>query len=108
MRHLTSLVDTSTAEIERIFAISAELKQKLQQGIREPVLPGRVLALLFEKPSLRTRSSFEAGIVHLGGSSLYLGVDTGWQKRESNADFAKVLSQYVDVIVARTFRHETV
>ena len=64
--------------------------------------------LLFEKPSLRTRVSFEAGMTHLGGNALFLGADGGWQTRESNADFARVVSQYADIIVARTFQHQTI
>ena len=66
------------------------------------------MALLFEKPSLRTRVSFEAGMIHLGGSSLFLGDDVGLRRRESIADFGRVLSQYVDVIVVRAFQHQTV
>ena len=65
------------------------------------------MALLFEKPSLRTRVSFEAGMIHLGGSSLFLGDDVGFGARESMADFGRVLSQYVDVIVVRAFQHKT-
>ena len=109
MRHLISLADLTGAEIERIFAISEDLKTKHAQGLREPLLPGRVMALLFEKPSLRTRVSFEAGMAHLGGSSLFLGEDVGWnQGRESIADFGRVLSEYADVIVMRTKSHQTV
>jgi ornithine carbamoyltransferase len=67
-----------------------------------------VLALLFEKQSLRTRVSFEAGIVHLGGGSLMLGDDAGFGKRESIADFARVLSEMVDVVVIRSKKHSTV
>ena len=59
------------------------------------------MALLFEKPSLRTRVSFEASMIHLGGSSLFLGRDVGFGSRESIADFGRVLSEYVDVIVLR-------
>ena len=66
------------------------------------------MALLFEKPSLRTRVSFEAGMTHLGGRSLMLGDDVGFGKRESIADFARVLSEMVDVIVVRAKRHDTV
>ena len=58
MRHLFTLHDLTAGEIERIFSITEDLKSKLDQGIREPILPGRVMALLFEKPSLRTRVSF--------------------------------------------------
>jgi ornithine carbamoyltransferase len=106
MRNLISLADLSRAEIERVFAISEDLKSKHAQGLREALLPGRVMALLFEKPSLRTRVSFEAGITHLGGSSLFLGEEVGWGSRESIADFARVLSTYVDAIVVRAKSHQ--
>lgn len=108
MRHVITLLELTTAEIERIFAISQELKTKLQQGVRQPLLAGRVAGLLFEKPSLRTRVSFETGLAHLGGSSLFLGADVGWGERESIADFTQVLSQYVDVIVCRAKTHRRV
>ncbi len=87
MRHLLTLTDVSAAEVQRIFSITEDLKTKYAQGLREPLLPGRVLALLFEKQSLRTRVSFEAGMANLGGSSLMLGDDAGFGKRESMADF---------------------
>jgi len=108
MRHLITLADLKQGEIERIFAITEDLKTKYQNGLREPLLPGRVMALLFEKPSLRTRVSFEAGIINLGGHSLFLGDDVGWGSRESMADFGRVLSEYVDVVVVRTKSHEKV
>jgi ornithine carbamoyltransferase len=108
MRHVITLLEMTAAEIERVFAISQELKTKLQQGVREPLLAGRVAGLLFEKPSLRTRVSFETGMAHLGGSSLFLGADVGWGERESIADFTQVLSQYVDVIVCRAKTHRRV
>jgi ornithine carbamoyltransferase len=108
MRHLISLFDLSAAEIERIFAITTDLKSKYAQGLREPLLPGRVVALIFEKPSLRTRVSFEAGISHLGGNCLFLGDDSGFGSREAMPDFARVLSQFVDAIVIRAKKHETV
>jgi ornithine carbamoyltransferase len=108
MRHLITLADVSAVEIQRIFSITEDLKTKFGQGLREALLPGRVLALLFEKQSLRTRVSFEAGMAHLGGSSLMLGEDAGFGKRESVADFARVLSEMVDVIVVRAKRHATV
>jgi ornithine carbamoyltransferase len=108
MRHLITLTDVTTAEIETIFAISQDLKTKLVDGVREPLLPGRMMALLFEKPSLRTRVSFESGMTHLGGGSLVLGDDAGFGKRESIADFTRVLSEMVDVIVVRSKKHQTV
>ena len=108
MRHLLTLLELSSEEIERVFAISKELKDKLQQGIRQPILPGRVMAMLFEKPSLRTRVSFETAMAHLGGTTLFLGAEVGWGKRETAADFSQVLSQYVDVVVCRANSHTRV
>src|SRR5688572_5928143 len=108
MRHLLTLSDVSAAEISRIFSITEDLKSKFAHGLREPLLPGRVLALLFEKQSLRTRVSFESGITHLGGGSVMLGEDVGFGKRESVADFARVLTEMVDVLVVRAKRHATV
>jgi ornithine carbamoyltransferase len=105
MRHLLTLADLTTAEIERIFSITEDLKSKYEKGLREPLLPGRVLTLLFEKPSLRTRVSFEAAMVHLGGNSMFLGQDTGFGRRESTADFGRTLGEYADVIVVRANRH---
>lgn len=105
MRHLLTLLELSPDEIRRIFALTKELKDKFQEGFREPVLPGRVQALLFEKPSLRTRVSFESAMAHLGGTTLFLGADVGWGKRESAYDFSQVLSQYVDVVVCRANDH---
>ncbi|QGJ69462.1 Ornithine carbamoyltransferase [Planctomycetales bacterium 10988] len=107
MRHVLTLADLRPAELEHIFAISEDLKTKFQNGLREPLLPGRVLALLFEKPSLRTRVSFESAMSHLGGRVIFLGQESGFGKRESMEDFSRVLSQYVDCVVARTFSHDT-
>jgi ornithine carbamoyltransferase len=108
MRNLITLADLSRSEIDHIFSITEDLKTKYLKGLREPLLPGRVMALLFEKQSLRTRVSLEAGMAHLGGNTLFLGSDVGFGRRESMADFGRVLSQYVDVIVVRAYRHETV
>ncbi len=107
MRNLLTIADLKSAEIDRIFAITQDLKAKHTQGLREALLPGRVMALLFEKPSLRTRVSFEAGMIHLGGNCVFLNEDAGFGSRESVADFGRVLSQYVDVIVVRAFHHRT-
>lgn len=108
MRHLLTLTDLSTSEMEAILAIAQDLKAKFSSGVREALFPGRVMALVFQKPSLRTRVSFEAGMAHLGGSSLFLGSDAGFGQRESIEDFGKVLSQYVDLIVVRAFGHHDV
>lgn len=107
-RHLITLAGLTAAEIERIFSISEDLKAKFLEGLREPLLPGRVMAMIFEKPSLRTRVSFESAMIHLGGSALFLGDDVGFGRRESMADFGRVLSEYVDVVVVRAREHATV
>lgn len=104
-RHLLTLLDLSSQEIQELLDLATSLKQQYQAGVREPLFRGHVLGLLFSKPSLRTRVSFEAAMSHLGGTSLYLGQDVGWGKREPVNDFGRVLSQYTDVIVCRTFAH---
>jgi ornithine carbamoyltransferase len=109
MRHVIVPEDLSAHEVEAVFAVAADLQEKYEQGRRDALLPGRVLALVFEKQSLRTRVSFQAAMVHLGGSSLFLGEDTGFaSSRESIADFGRVLSEYVDVIVCRSRAHDTI
>jgi len=108
MQHFLAMTDLTPAEIERIFSISEDLKAKNQEGLREALLPGRVMAMLFEKKSLRTRVSLEVAMAHLGGTAMFLGDEVGFGSRESLADFARVLSEYVDVIVVRAKRHETV
>lgn len=108
MRHLTTLFDVTSAELSEILQIAHHLKRLWNAGKRPPLLSGRVLALLFEKPSLRTRVSFEAGITHLGGSAMFLGQEVGWQKREKTSDFIQVLGQYTDFIVCRTFSHDSI
>jgi ornithine carbamoyltransferase len=108
MRHLLAISDLTAAEIDRVFSITDDLKTKFTKGLREPLLPGRVMAMLFEKPSLRTRVSFETAMIHLGGSALFLGDEAGFGRRESLSDFARVLSEYVDVVVVRAKRHDMV
>ncbi len=106
MKHLLSLFDLTVEDLQRILATASHLKDRLHKGDRPPVLERRVLALLFEKPSLRTRVSFETGMAQLGGSSLFLGEDVGWGKRESPSDFTNVLGQFVDAVVCRTKKHD--
>lgn len=108
MQHLETLFDITPPDLHRIIATSAELKRRLAKGDRPPILQRQILALLFEKPSLRTRVSFEAGMAQLGGTSMFLGEDVGWGKRESFADFSRVLGQYVDAVVVRAKSHESV
>lgn len=108
MRHLLTLSELDSDEIERIFVITEDLKTKFEKGLREPLLPGRVMALIFEKQSLRTRVSFEASMTHLGGGAMFLGEDVGFGKRESMSDFGRVLGELVDVVVVRAKKHQTV
>lgn len=108
MRHVTSLFDLTDEEVQAVLDRSIQLKKDFKAGKRESLLPGYVIGLLFEKPSLRTRVSFETGVRHLGGGSLFLGDDVGWGKRESPEDFSKVLSRFVDAIVCRSNSHEMV
>jgi ornithine carbamoyltransferase len=108
-RHFVDLWELSPDDACRLIAHSLELKRDDQQGKRPARLSGRTLGLLFEKPSLRTRVSFEAAISRLGGDAIFLrGEDVGLGIRESVADFARVLSQYVDAFAVRTFAHSTV
>jgi ornithine carbamoyltransferase len=103
-KDLLSIADLSPADIEKIIARALKMKRR-----RAPQsLSGKTLVLLFEKPSLRTRVSFEVAIHQLGGNCLYLSPDeVGLGKREPVADVARVLSRYVQGIIARTFSHET-
>lgn len=106
-RHLTSLDDLTSDDLQEILRTAADLKQKYNAGDRPALYPGRVLAQLFEKPSLRTRNSFEAAIVNLGGSGIFLTMaEAGLDGRESLSDVATVLSSYSDVITMRTFSQE--
>ena len=109
MKHLLSIADLSKEEIGEIFKKTQELKTDWKKGVVSPILAGKSLALLFQKPSLRTRVSFEVGMRQLGGQALYLSPDeVQLGKREAVKDAAKVLSRYVDIIMARVFSHETV
>jgi len=109
-RDFLSIADLSVAEVERVFARSAELKAEFLR-VRthaEPPLRGRTLAMLFQKPSLRTRITFEAGMFQLGGQAIYLTNDVVLGARESVRDVARNLDRFVDAIVARTGPHEVV
>jgi ornithine carbamoyltransferase len=109
MQHLTSLYDITPADVEEILTISAKLKARLAKGDRPPILQGHTLALIFEKPSLRTRISFEAAMMQLGGGSIFMSsADAGLHGRESLADVARVLGSYTDAIVMRTFSQKLI
>lgn len=105
-RDLISLADLAPSQIEALILQAVALKAELQHGGNEPVLAGKVLAMVFQKPSLRTRVSFEMAMHQLGGDAMYLSPDeVGLGKRESVADVARVLSRYVDAIMVRVFAH---
>jgi ornithine carbamoyltransferase len=99
----------SKEEIHTLLTFAAELKEKQHRGIAHPLLRGKTLGLLFQKPSTRTRVSFEAGMNQLGGHALVLPMaDIQLSRGESVADTARVLSRYLDGIVIRTYDHATV
>jgi ornithine carbamoyltransferase len=108
MKHLRSLFDLAVNEFHEVLALAVELKQKLAAGDRTELLKNRTLALIFEKASLRTRVSFEAGMIQLGGAALYLTNDVGWRERESISDFVRVLAEYCDFLVCRAISHSTI
>ncbi len=104
-----SIADLSRERILKLFTLAADLKQRWKAGRRPAPLAGRSLALIFEKQSLRTRVTFEVGIVQLGGRAVYLsGHEIGLGTRESVPDVARNLSRWVDGIAARVYSHATV
>lgn len=106
MRNLISLADCTAAEIMELLDLAARLKAEQKAGKPHRLLEGRTLAMIFEKPSLRTRVTFEAGMVQLGGHAIL--IETRLGERESAPDVARNLARWVDAIAARTFRHEDV
>ena len=109
MKDLLSVGDLSRERLFRLFTLAADLKQRWKAGRRAAPLAGRSLALIFEKPSLRTRVTFEVGIVQLGGRAVYLsGNEIGLGTRETVPDVARNLSRWVDGIAASVFAHATV
>ncbi|MCK7605582.1 ornithine carbamoyltransferase [Geobacillus stearothermophilus] len=108
-RDFLTLLDFSTEEILDLLALAADLKAKQKAGVSYTPLSGKTMAMIFEKPSTRTRVSFEVGMIQLGGQAMYLnGNDLQLGRGETIADTARVLSQYVDVIMIRTFAHQKV
>jgi ornithine carbamoyltransferase len=108
-RDLISIADLSREQIESIFSLARRLKADRREGLPHPYLAGKTLAMIFEKPSLRTRVTFEVGMMQLGGSVVYLAPpDIGLGTRETVPDVAQNLSRWVDLIMARTFTHNTV
>ncbi len=105
-RDFVSLADYTAEELWRWLRLARDLKAEWQAGGNRPLLKGKTLGMIFQKPSLRTRVSFEMGMRHLGGDALYLSpTEIGLGGRESVADIARVLSRYVDGIMARVFAH---
>jgi len=106
MKHLITIADLSAEEVWQILNLAKELKEEWRKGGNKPILKGKTLGMVFQKPSLRTRVSFEMGMIHLGGQALYLSPDEiKLGVRESVPDVARVLSRYVDGIMARVFAH---
>jgi len=104
MNHFLELASWSTSDLWHILQLATHLKLEWQSGGNRPVLKGKILGMVFQKPSLRTRVSFDVAMKHLGGDAIMLGPqEIGLGKRESIADVARVLSGYVQGIMARVF-----
>src|SRR5437879_3839932 len=109
MQHFLSLLELERDDVERLLTEAAQLKAACRGGDRKLSLMGKVLGMVFDKPSLRTRVSFQTAMAQLGGASVFLtGKEVGLGSRESVPDFARIMSQYVDAVVLRTFSHATV
>jgi len=109
MQHFLAVADLSPHELEDLLELAIRLKKERAKGGNKPILAGKVLGMLFQKPSLRTRVSFDMAMRHLGGDALYLSPnEVGLGQRESIADVARVLSGYLDGIMARVFDHQHV
>lgn len=109
MKHFLTLADLTAAELQSILDLAVQLKTEWKAGGNAPLLKGKVLGMIFQKPSLRTRVSFDMAMLHLGGHALYLSpneIQLG--KRESVADVSRVLARYVQVVMARVFAHADV
>jgi ornithine carbamoyltransferase len=104
-----SITDLTAEEIYEIFELCKDLKEKTRKRVEHHLLKGYSLAMIFAKPSARTRISFETGIFQLGGTALYLAPgDIGIGKREAVKDIAQVISRYNDLIMARLFAHSDI
>ncbi len=109
MKDFLSIADYPSETLKELLDLAVELKKAWKDGGNQPILKGKVLAMIFQKPSLRTRVSFDMAMRHLGGDALYLSpAEIGLGKRESIADVARVISGYVDIVMARVFEHQHV
>lgn len=105
-RDFLHITDFSTEEIRDIFELAAKLKRYVKEGKEYLPLKGKTMAMIFAKPSARTRVSFETGMIQMGGHTIFLGPnDIGIGKREAIKDIARVVSRYDDIIMARLFDH---
>ena len=108
-RDVLSLRDLTRADLDEVLSLAATLKRERKEGRQRPLLAGKKLALVFQKPSLRTRATFDIGMTELGGSTLFLGPDeVHLGERETPADCARVLCRLVDILAVRTFAQEIV
>ena len=108
-RHFLSLLDFSGDELRALIAHAIDVKQKLKQGVSHRPLKGRLLAMIFEKSSTRTRVSFEAGMYQLGGHAIFMSPrDSQLGRGEPIEDSARVISSMVDGILIRTFGHDRI
>jgi ornithine carbamoyltransferase len=106
-RHFLSLQDFSAETLRGILDMAAELKRLLAEGVRPPLLKDKVLAMIFERQSTRTRVSFDVGMRQLGGETLFLsGQEMQLSREETLADTARVMSRYVDAIMIRILSHD--
>ena len=104
-----AITDYSSAEIQEMLDLAVTLKKEYAAGGNKPILHGKVMGMIFQKPSLRTRVSFDMAMRHLGGDAIYLSpAEIGLGQRESIADVARVLSGYVHILMARVFDHQHV
>ena len=109
MKHFLAVSDLSSGEVQDLLDLAVKLKEEYFRKGNPPYFKGKVLGMIFQKPSLRTRVSFDMAMRHCGGDALYLSPnEVGLGKRESIADIARVLSGYVHALMARTFDHEHV
>ena len=109
MEHFFAISDLSSDEVQDLLDLAIKLKKEYFKKGNKPLFEGKVLGMIFQKPSLRTRVSFDMAMRHMGGDALYLSpAEIGLGKRESIADVARVLSGYVHGLMARVFEHEHV
>ena len=107
MKDFLAISDYSSEELQELLDLAVKLKAEYFAGGNPPLAKGKVMAMIFQKPSLRTRVSFDMAMRHLGGDAIYLSpAEIGLGKREAISDVARVLSGYVQIIMARVFQHE--